>query len=294
MPIQGHAQCAHCGALLSSDDCTICGKSVHDVVAVAPPAARTRGMSDEAKRQVRGFGIFMGAAAVIGIGALVVLGRENVEPTPTALALPSTTTTVFEEPAEETPVVTRPFADVAPLPTLPVADAVEREVGDGANPWNGALPRNVLTGELLENTDYAPGIDAVAALLAETPNGFAVGEPADTEWNGIDLADAETVQPFAARGIADETGPVADLWIFARGADTNDGSAALFEAATSRWPIAEPIESFAPRPGIRLHRLPDEDGRTIWVDVRDTWMLVYRAPVGVDPGLLGAISETWG
>ncbi|MEM8706007.1 MAG: hypothetical protein AAGE98_06085 [Actinomycetota bacterium] len=293
MPVQGHAQCAHCGALLSSDVCSICGKGVHEAVTVAPAAQRTRELSDEAKRQIRGFGVFVAVAAVIGVATLYVMSREEVEPTPTALALPATTTTV-ETAVEETTVVTRPDADVAPLPTLPVTDSAERDIGGAVNPWNGAPPLDVLTGDLLENTDYEPGMRRVAEVLADEPVGFVLGDPRTGEWNGVDLAAAETAQPFAARGVSDETGPVTDLWVFARGSASNDGSAVYFADARERWPIDDPLESYSPRPGIRIHRLADDGDVSVWVDLRDTWMVVYRPPIGVDPALLGAISETWG
>lgn len=294
MPVHGHAQCAHCGALLSGDRCTICGKSVHETVELVDAAPARPGMSDESRRQIRNFGIFVATAALLGAGVFYVLTRETVEPTPTALAIPDTTTTAEPTPVESEPVVTRPGADAAPLPTLPATDAVEREVGDAVNPWNGAPPRNVLTGELLENTDYAPGIAAVTAILEAQPSGFVIGAPTTTEWNGVDLVAAEGTQPFAARGVADETGPITDLWIFARGESTTDGAAAYFDDARAQWPIDQPIDAFSPRPGIRLHQIGAFGGAALWVDVRDTWMIVYQAPVGVDPGLLGAISETWG
>ncbi|MEO0492751.1 MAG: hypothetical protein AAF081_04970 [Actinomycetota bacterium] len=289
----GHAQCAHCGALLHSEICSICAKSIHDPVAVVDTTPNRRGLSDESRRQLRGFAVVVMSLAVVGAGAYYVLTREEVEATPTALAVPVTTTTI-DAPIDDAPVVTRPNADAAPLPTLPLSDAAERDVGDGTNPWNGAPPRNVLTGELLENTDYGPGIAAIADLLGDAPSGFEFGPPAEAEWNDVDLAAAESSQPFAARSVADDTGPIADLWLFARGSSTTDGSAAFLDAARARWPIDEPIDSFAPRPGIRLHQIVAFGGETLWVDVRDRWMILYLAPVDVDTALLGAISEDWG
>lgn len=295
MPIQGHATCAHCGALLSGDSCTICGKSVRDAVEIVDAEPRRRGMSDEGRRQVRSFGLVLVGIAIVGAGAFYMLTRETVEPTPTALATPDTTTTVeVEARVEDAPVVTRPGADAAPLPTLPVTDAAERDVGDGANPWDGAPPRNVLTGVLLENTDFAPGVAAIESVLAVAPTGFEFGPPATTDAGEVDLIAAEGTQPFAARSIADETGPIADVWIFARGSSTTDGSAAYLDAALARWPIDAPIDSFSPRPGIRIHQVSVSDSEALWVDLRDTWMLLYRSAPTADPALLGAISEGWG
>lgn len=293
MPLQGHSTCAHCGALLSGPVCAICGKSVHDPVDVVEAAPVKPGLSAESRRQLMGFGVFIAVVAVLGAGLFWALTRTEAEPEPTALGLPETTTTVERPEVSDQPIV-RPGSDAAPLPTLPATDSVEREVGEAVNPWNGAPPRNVLSGELLENTDYRPGIAAVAAIVDEPIAGFTVGAPVAAEWNGVDLTDAERSQPFAARGVADETGPIADIWVIARGQATNDGSAAYLAAAQALWPIDEPIDSFSPRPGIRIHQVASLGGEAVWVDDRGDWMVVYRASVDVDPALLGSISETWG
>lgn len=292
MPIQGHSTCPHCAALLTGPTCAICGKSIHDAVELVETTPTKPGLSDESRRQLRGFGIFIAVVAIIGAGGYWALTRTEAEPTPTALAVPDTTTTV--ERTEPTEPLARPNSDAAPLPTLPATDAVEREVGDAVNPWNGAPPRDVLTGDLLENTDYSPGIAAVGAIVAHPIDGFTVGAPVETEWNGVDLAVAERTQPFAARGVADETGPIADMWVIARGSATNDGSAAYLDAARALWPIDEPLDSFSPRPGIRIHQIASLGGEAVWVDDRGDWMVVYRTSVDVDPALLGSISEAWG
>lgn len=292
MPIQGHATCPHCAALLSGPICTICGKNSSDAVEVVETAPAKPGLSAESRRQLIGFGVFVAVVAVLGAGVFWALTRTETEPEPTALGLPETTTTV-ERVAEPIEPIERPGADAAPLPTLPLTESVERDVGEAVNPWNGAPPRNVLTGELLENTDYQPGVAAVAAIVAEPISGFTVGAPVADEWNGVDLIQAEGSQPFAARGVADETGPIADIWVIARGAATNDGSAAYLTAARELWSIDEPLDSYSPRPGIRVHQIAVLGAEAVWVDDRGDWMLVYRTTVDVDPTLLGSISETW-
>ena len=292
MPIQGHSTCPHCAALLTGPTCAICGKSIHDAVELVEATPAKPGLSDESRRQLRGFGVFVAVVAIIGAGGFWALTRTEAEPTPTALAVPDTTTTV--ERVEPTEPLARPNSDVAPLPTLPTTEAVEREVGGAVNPWNGAPPRDVLTGELLENTDYAPGIAAVAAIVADPIDGFTVGVPLEAEWNGVDLTQAEGSQPFAARGVADLTGPIADVWVIARGPATNDGSAAYLAAAQALWPVDDPIGSISPRPGIRVHQIAVLGDDAVWVDDRGDWMIVYRTTVAVDPTLLGSISEAWG
>lgn len=292
MPIQGHSTCPHCAALLSGPVCAICGKSVQDAVEVVEAAPVKPGLSAESRRQLIGFGVFIAGVSILGAGVFWALTRTETEPEPTALGLPETTTTVerTEEPDEP---IARPGSDAAPLPTLPATESVEREVGAVVNPWNGAPPRNVVTGDLLENADFQPGVAAVAAIVGQTIDGFTVGAPLEGEWNGVDLAAAEGSQPFAARGVADLSGPVADLWVIARGPVTNDGSAAYLAAARELWSIDEPLDSFSPRPGIRVHQIAVLGDEAVWVDDRGDWMVVYRTTVDVDPALLGSISETW-
>ncbi len=295
MTVQGMATCAHCGALLASSICSICGKSVTDEVEVVEVEADRRGMSDEGRRQIRNFGAFVGGVLVLVAVGYVLLNRESPEPIPTMLATPDPieSTTTVAPPTVDPPTIARSVAPAEPLPTLPVEVDNEVVAGDGANPWAGAPPRNVFTGALLDNTDYGPGIDAVAAVLEIAPAGFSFATSTLAEWNGVDLAAAETAQPFAARGIAGDTGPIADVWIFATGDAADDGSAAFYDQALDRWPIDEPIDSFSPRPGVRIHQVGADGADTIWVDQRDRWMLVYRAPAGTDPGLLGAVSDDW-
>ena len=296
MTVQGMATCAHCGALLTTPVCAICGKSVRDEVEVVDAVPASRGMSPEGRRQVMGFVVFLGVVAGLALGGLWFFSRESVEPIPAALATPdpTQTTTTTEAPvAVDPPTIARPDAAAEPLPTIAVTVG-DVGTGDGSNPWAGTPPRNVVSGDLLDNTDYDPGIAAVATLLAAAPTNFIFDAPTLTEWNGIDLTAAETAQPFAARSIADDTGAIADVWVFARGASTSDGSAAFLDQALLAWPVLEPIESYSPRPGVRLHRISDDGAEAVWVDARSTWMLIYRTPSGTDAGLLGAVSEDWG
>ena len=293
--VHGLSTCSHCGALLNGPVCAICGKSERDEVEVVPTAPRQRGMTAEGRRQLLGLGAFLLVTAILGAGAYAYLTREPTEPTPLALATPTPTssTTTVPAPTVQPPTIDRPDAATAPLPTIEFGAERTVEPSDGANPWNGALARNVLSGEPLDNTDYQAGIDAVAALLDQIPATFTTASPVVTTWNDIDLADAETTQPFAARSVGDDTGTITDLWIVARGPSTSDGSAAFLTQASTVWSGESPLDTFSPRPGVRLLQLADDGTQTVWLDQRDDWLVLYRAPAGTDPALLGAISDSW-
>ncbi len=291
--VHGLSTCAHCGAILMNPVCSICGKSEQDEVEVVEADPRQQGLSAESKRQLRNVAGFIVAVALVAGVGYVLLNREAAEPTPTALATPTPTSSTTSPPAPtvDPPTIARPEAPVEPLPTIEVGAEREVETSDGANPWNGAPPRNVLSGLALDNTDYAPGIAAVADRLAAAPADFTIAAPNRTTWNDVDLAAAETAQPFAARSVDTGAGS-ADVWIIARGPSTTDGSAAFLRQAIETWPLDEPLGTHSPRPGIRLLQLTDDGSETTWIDVRDGWLLLYRAPSGIDAGLLGAISST--
>lgn len=293
--VHGLSTCAHCGALLNGPLCAICGKSERDAVETIDPAPARRSLSADSKRQLRSVAGFVVVAAVLATVGYTLLTRESTEPAPLALATPTPTssTTTVPPPTVRPPTIDRPEAAVEPLPTIAVGAERFVEPSDGANPWNGALAHNVLSGATLDNTDYRPGIDAVTARVAAIPSEFVTAAPTRSEWNGVDLADAERSQPFAARSIGDGAGPIADVWIIARGPSTQDGSAAFLDQARALWPIADPLASFSPRPGVRLLQLSDDGTETLWIDQRDDWLALYRTPSGTDPGLLGAISDGW-
>lgn len=293
--VHGLSTCAHCGALLNGPVCAICGKSERDEIETAEAPPTTRSLSPESKRQLLSVAGFVVVAAVLGSVGYALLTREAAEPVPLALATPTPTssTTTMPAPTVRPPTIDRPDAAVEPLPTIAVGAERSVEPSDGANPWNGTLARNVLSGASLDNTDYRPGIDSVASRIAAIPAEFTVAPPTRSEWNGVDLAVAENSQPFAARSIGDSAGPIADVWIIARGPSAQDGSAAFFDQARALWPIDDSLASFSPRPGVRLLQLVDDGTETLWIDQRDDWLVLYRAPSDVDTGLLGAISDGW-
>ncbi|MEM9465554.1 MAG: hypothetical protein AAGA90_09275 [Actinomycetota bacterium] len=293
--VHGLSTCAHCGALLNGSVCAICGKSERDEVEVVEEAPRERGLPAETRRQLLGMGGGLVAVILVAVLGHAYLTRPPSEPEPLALATPTPTssTTTVPAPTVQPPTIDRPDAADAPPPTIEVG--AERSVvpSDGTNPWNGAPARNVLSGDALDNTDYRPGIEATAAVVSRIPAPFTATEPTQPEWNGIDLDRAEQSQPFAARAIADASGTITDVWVIARGPSMTDGSAAYVRQALETWPDEAAIDTFSPRPGVRLHQLTDDGTETIWLDRRDTWLVLYRAPSGTDPGLLGVISDAW-
>ena len=175
---------------------------------------------------------------MIGAVGYAILTREPSEPAPLALATPTPTssTTTVPAPTVKPPTIDRPEAAAEPLPTIDVGAERSVEPSDGATPWNGTPARNVLTGGPLDNTDYRPGIDAVAVTLGRIPGGFVVGPPQRTEWNDVELASAEASQPFAARSIGDGAVPFTDVWVIGRGPADDDGAAAFFAQAVAAWP----------------------------------------------------------
>ena len=290
MAVKGMSTCAHCRALISTPICPICGKSIHDEVEVEDLDPVKRTMATEDRRRVIGFATFVFVAIIASVGAYVVLNRETPEATPTLLAAPTETTSTIRTEGDA-PTVTRPDGPVEPLPTFETG--AEREVGTGANPWRGAVPRNVLNGDLLPDADYGPGIDAVAAMLADTPDGWTFAAAVTLELHGVAVEAAETSQPFAARSIVDENGDLGEIWIFARGPSTTDASAALLADAQAKWPVDLATETFSPEVGVRIHLLADNGSQAIWLDERDDALVVFVVASGTDPGRVGALAAAW-
>lgn len=285
------ATCAHCRALISTPICPICGKSEHDEVEVEETGPlRRRGMTPEDRRRVIGFGAFVGTCLLVAGLAYVLLKREPAEPIPTTLAAPTETTSTIRTEGDA-PTVTRPAAPAQPLPTFETG--AEREVGTGSNPWRGQVPRNILTGDLLPDAELGPGIEAVADLLTAAPAGWTISATEATEADGIDLAAAESSQPFAARAVSGEDGPLGDLWLFARGPRTDDASAVLLDQARSRWPVDGAIDTFSPKAGVRIHLISDDGTDAVWVDDRADAVFVFFVDSATDPARIGGLAADW-
>ena len=191
MAIKGMSTCAHCKALISTPICPICGKSIHDEVEIEDLGPIKRTMATEDRRRVIGFATFVVLAVVLSAGVYVVVNRETAEPVPTLLAAPTETTSTIRTEGDA-PTVTRPDGPVEPLPTFETG--AERDVGGGTSPWAGALPLNILDGDLLPDADLDPGIEAVAAIVASAPPGWQFGPSTTAEVNGVALDVAELDQ----------------------------------------------------------------------------------------------------
>ena len=110
---------------------------------------------------------------------------------------------------------------------------------------------------------------------------------------GVALDAAETTQPFAARSITDENGPLGEVWVFARGPRTDDASAVLLDQARAKWPTDLAAESFSPKAGVRIQLLIDDGSQAIWIDDRDDTLFVFIVPAGTDPARIGGLSAAW-
>ncbi|MEM9521830.1 MAG: hypothetical protein AAGA37_21155 [Actinomycetota bacterium] len=263
VPVDGLPACPHCGAILNTTVCVICGKTDRDDVQLVAKAPVQRGLTRTSKLQLTAFAV--GFLALIGAGGFTYLQLtkqpERVEPT--ALAAPPSTTT---------PAITDAAARIVPM------------VHAG---------RNVLTGAAFASVDHQPGIDAVAAIANRGPAGFTLSGPEQAVWNDIDLVGAETTQPFAARSIVNDTATLADVWIIAGGDESGTDSAAYLELAQSILSPTNASTSIAVTADRDLHQLSNDGNRTLWVDIRDTWMLVYWAPDSTTTETLTAISAAW-
>ena len=290
MAVKGMSTCAHCRALISTPICPICGKSIHDEVEIEDLGPIKRTMATEDRRRVIGFATFVIVAIVASVGVYVVLNREAPEATPTLLAAPTETTSTIRTDGDA-PTVTRPDGPVEPLPTFETG--AEREVGAGASPWAGGVPRNLLDGELLPDADFDAGIEAVAAMLAAVPDGWSFDSAPTEAVNGVDLRAAETSQPFAARLVSDEAGILGEVWVFARGPRRDDASAALLDQALAKWPTDMATESFSPKAGVRVHLLLDDGNQAVWIDERDDALLVFIVESGIDPARIGGLAAAW-
>ena len=290
MAVKGMSTCAHCRALISTPICPICGKSIHDEVEVEDLGPIKRTMAADDRRRLIGFATFVVVVIVASVGAYVILNRETPEASPTLLAAPTETTSTIRTEGDA-PTVTRPDGPVDPLPTFETG--AERDVGAGASPWRGGVPRNVLDGEILPDADFDAGIQAVAAMLAATPEGWTFDPAPTEEVNGVDLLAAETSQPFAARLVTDEEGVLGEVWVFARGPRRDDASAALLDQARAKWPTDMATESFSPKAGVRVHLLFDDGTQAVWVDERDDALLVFIVDAGVDPARIGGFAAAW-
>lgn len=290
MAVKGMSTCAHCRALISTPICPICGKSADDPIEIEDLGPIKRQMATEDRRRVIGFATFVVVCMLAGAGVYVALSGETAEPVPTTLAAPTETTSTIRTEGEA-PTVTRPDSPTEPLPTFETG--AEREVGAGASPWRGGVPRNVIDGDLLPDADFGPGLAAVAALLADAPAGWTFAPSTTDEVNGVELFAAEATQPFAARMVDDENGPLGEVWLFARGPRTDDASAALLDQARTKWPIDIAVETFSPKAGVRVHLLFDDGTQAVWIDDRETSLVVFIVASGTDAARVGALADAW-
>ncbi len=251
-----------------------------------PPSAWA---TDLDTRRLVIMGTTIGVLLIVALGGWFLLNRPEPAPTPNALPAPSPTTIRVDV---ESPTVGRPDSpsDVVPDPTIDVETGAERTIGDGASPWEASIPVDILTGELLADGDYQPGIDEVARLLDRGVTGFELGEPALlASASGIDFATAEADQPFGARGVGFTGEQLADLWLFAAPAGDQGPSSAYLEAATAQWPVETATEQFSPRVGLRIYLVADDGEIAVWVAHLSNRLVVLWADSGSDPATLGAL-----
>lgn len=282
MTVKGMPNCPHCQALLQGSICNICGKSERDPVEVveAPPPP-SRWATDLDRNQL---GVLVTVVLVVIVGALGVwlyMNREAVQPAPAALPAPTDTIIRAEfdapstERSEDIPVVT-----VAPVEVTGAEEGAARDVGSVSSPWDEAPPISVVTGELLDLVEYDTGIERVAELVAAVNLPFELAPPAVTTSGAIEVAAAETNQPFAARSLADNGIVFADVWIMAGGDDASD---AYLLAAKTKWSAGEPLDSYSPGPGIRLSLIVDDGTNALWVRHATDHLVLLWVTSGSDP-----------
>ncbi|MEM7142150.1 MAG: hypothetical protein AAF548_14090 [Actinomycetota bacterium] len=299
MSFDGHQTCPHCKALVQSTICGICGKSAFE--AVAAPVERERRSSWETLKEdgdVARVGIGVGIVVVIVAIAAFILTRPEPAVDATELPPPDPDTVPVREPSEPEPDGP-PTVDGA-IPQTDVIDpGAPREVADGLSPWETAPPIDFVTGRFLDDRlDFSTDIARVAELLDAFPGDgleLTLLEPGEilTLDGSIDTEMLETTQPFAARTIVREDGvEVGELWLMASG-----GSAAgddYLAAARERWNVDAAIDQFAPAPGVRMWKLGEGDGLTIWaMDLDADAIVIVQAPTLVSPEVLTDTTRAW-
>ncbi len=282
MTVKGMPSCPHCQALLQGSICNICGKSERDPVeVVALPPAPSRWATDLDRSQ---FGILVTVVLVVIVGALgawLYMNRQPVQPAPAALPAPTDTIIRAESDA---PITERPedipLSTVAPVEVTGAEEGAARDVGSISSPWDEAPPISILTGDLLDLVEYDVGIERVAALLASVNLPFELGAPTTATFGTIELAAAETNQPFAARSVGDTGIAFADVWIMAGGDDASD---AYLLAAKAKWSDDEPLDSYSPGPGIHLSLIADDGTDALWVRHATDHLVLLWVTSGSDP-----------
>lgn len=283
---------------MQSTICTICGKSSFEPVAAPVEREREKWTASVDRGEVRRVAVGFLALLVIAAGVLYVVTRPDAEVVATELPPPDPDAVDVPDPEPTLP--DKPVGADAVVPASDLIDpGAPREVADGLSPWETAPPVDFVTGLYLEDDlDYAADIarvnellDAFPALLELAP----LDPPEILTFDGVlDLEMLETTQPFAARTIrrADDGVDVGELWVIASGG-SEDGDAYL-ASARARWSVEAAIDQFAGGAGLRIWKLGEGDGLTVWAtDLEANSMIIVQAPSLVSPEILTDTLRGW-
>jgi len=186
-------------------------------------ADQNKVVSDEDHSTVKRDAV-LGILAILGTIASGMFAWNLITATPAPVVAPALPAPATSPPLGNlSPTVTRPAlpgATLAPLGSAdPMIDGIERAVEGNLAPWQSQAI-DVVTGWPLAPADFTMDVTLVNSVIAAVPTPWSFS-PLDSETiptpaGDIDLAWAESTQPFRARQLRNASGGlVARVWVFA-------------------------------------------------------------------------------